>query len=345
MSDPGTCAEREVVEPTLLCRRDGSLNPAAVGWSRHPLLTANLSGSWGRNKRWEYWCVTAETHLLALTFSDIDYLGLLNVWFLEFSELRELDKAVIVPLARGISLPDRLGGAPMHYDGHGLDLEIDEEDSGTRLRARVSGRSGVRLDADVLVERPAGHETLNVVIPWSERRFQFTSKQNTRPAVGSVRVDGETFRFGPENRSWGCLDHGRGRWRYRTEWNWGSASGESDGHVVGLQFGGRWTEGTGATENALCIDGRLSKLSEELVWEYSTADFTRPWHLTTPGSNRVTLVFTPFHERTSRADAVVIGTDVHQCFGHWSGVVVDDSGEVCRVEGLLGWAEQARMRW
>ena len=31
------------------------INPAAVGWSRAPLVRANLSGHWLRKKRWNFW--------------------------------------------------------------------------------------------------------------------------------------------------------------------------------------------------------------------------------------------------------------------------------------------------
>ena len=68
--------------------------------------------------------------------------------------------------------------------------------------------------------------------------------------------------------SWGTLDFGRGRWPYRTTWNWGAGIGLVDGRRVGMQVGGKWTDGTGMTENSLVVDGRLSKISEDLVWEY-----------------------------------------------------------------------------
>ena len=58
--DPGACTEREITHPVTLCRADGTLNPQAVGWSRVPLHDCTLNG-WGRNKRWDYWCVTADT--------------------------------------------------------------------------------------------------------------------------------------------------------------------------------------------------------------------------------------------------------------------------------------------
>lgn len=49
---------------------------------------------------------------------------------------------------------------------------------------------------------------------------------------------------------------------------------------MGLQLGGKWTVGTGMTENALCVDGRLTKIGEELDWGYS--DFLGPWTVRTP---------------------------------------------------------------
>ena len=46
-------AEREIVAPVDLCDARGRLNPAAVGFSRQPLVRANLSGHWPRKKKLE----------------------------------------------------------------------------------------------------------------------------------------------------------------------------------------------------------------------------------------------------------------------------------------------------
>jgi hypothetical protein len=330
--------EREIVVPVDLCTPDGRLNPGAVGWSRTPLHTCNLRG-WGRTKRWEYWCVTTPTHLIAITAADIDYLALTTVYFLEYGG-RELTRTAMAPPARGARLPRSLGEGDVRAGG-AVRVEILAEDGGTRLRARCATPAGP-LEADLLVRLPQGHETLSVVIPWSERRFQYTSKHTARPAEGTVRIGSDTYDF---TAGWGVLDHGRGRWPYDTLWNWGAASGETGGHVVGLQFGGKWTEGTGMTENALCVDGRLTKIGEELTWRYSAADFTQPWELSTPGSDRVALTFTPFHDRVDRTNAGLIATDAHQCFGHYSGTIRPEGGEPVEVDRLLGWAEQVRMRW
>ena len=114
---------------------------------------------------------------------------------------------------------------------------------------------------------------------------------------------------------------------------------------VGVQLGGKWTDGTGMTENALVVDGRLSKLSEELVWDYDPARWLEPWRVRTPGSDRVDLTFTPTYDKVGRLQAGVASSRTDQCFGSWSGRVVPDDGGPIEVDGLLGWAEECTWRW
>jgi hypothetical protein len=115
--------------------------------------------------------------------------------------------------------------------------------------------------------------------------------------------------------------------------------------VVGLQLGGKWTEGTGFTENALCVDGRLTKVSEELVWTYDPGDWLRPWRIETPASDQVRLTFRPVHDKVSRLELGLASSRVHQCFGTYEGTIPSDGGPAIEVDGLFGWAEEARWRW
>ena len=138
-------------------------------------------------------------------------------------------------------------------------------------------------------------------------------------------------------------DLGRGIWPYAIRWNWAAGSGRSsDGRLIGLQFGGKWTEGTGFTENALCVDGRLTKIGKELEWTYRWDDPMQPWRLR---SDDVDLTLTPYFDRYDDTDLKVIKMEVHQCFGTWSGTVRDADGLVHRIDGIDGFAEEARNRW
>lgn len=350
--DDGACTEREITGPVDLCLPDGSLDPDAVGWTRRPLHRCNLpSGAsrWGRAKRWDYWCVTADPLAVSITAAHIDYLALVSVWFRDFDSGRYVEHNLGTPLGVGLRLPESVGAADIAYELAGAVLAISESTDGTRLQFESRVKGGDKLEVDLLVGSPPGHETLGVVIPWSDRLFQYTSKHNTRPASGTITLGSDSYSLGSghnaDREAWGCLDFGRGRWPYRSAWNWGSASGRSAGHVLGLQLGGRWTAGTGMTENALCIDGRIHKISEELVWEYGLADARKAWAITTPLSNRVDLRFEPTWNRTAALNLGVLATRADVCFGHYTGTIVGDDGVRLDIGRLFGWAEDCRWKW
>lgn len=341
---PRTITERELTAPVALRGADNRLNPAAVGWTRTPLHdTSGIDGrrSWGRNKRWEYWAVTTPTHLVALTVSSIDYAAVHGVLVHDRRTGRTLDRGAIVPFGRGATLPASLGDGPARARAKHLAIDLEETAEGTLLRAEVPG---ARIE--FLAELPTGHERLGVVVPWSKRRFQYTVKDVARPARGRLELDAPELGAPeivelPLGESWAVLDHGRGRWPYRMVWNWGAASGRVGDRVVGLQLGGKWTDGTGSTENAIVVDGRLRKLSEELDWEYDERNWLAPWRIHGASAE---LRFEPFWDRVSATELGVFGSHGHQCFGHYSGWVEAD-GERIELDGLLGWAEDVRNRW
>jgi hypothetical protein len=196
-----------------------------------------------------------------------------------------------------------------------------------------------------MVEQPEGHESLNVVIPWSDTLFNFTSKQQARPAGGELVVGDRRWEIGGGGGdAWGVLDVGRGRWPHEIAWNWGGGAGRSGGHVVGLQFGAKWTAGTGFTENGLIVDGRLSKLGSELAWDYDWDRPMQPWRVADPGG-QLDVVLTPRFDKHSKLDGGEHGSETHQVFGTWSGRLRTDDGLELRLDGLQGFAEEARQRW
>ncbi|MDY0908645.1 DUF2804 domain-containing protein [Microbacterium sp. CFBP9034] len=328
--------ERELIAPVSLTLPNGRINPAAIGWARQPLVdTSGIGRGWGRNKRWEYWNVTTPSHILALTVSSLDYATVHEVWVFDRAGAREVGMSATAVLGR-VALPPSLGAGPSRVRAKDLAIDIDEVPGGTRLRATIPGAS-----FDVVAALPEGHERLAVVVPWSSRRFQYTVKDLARPATGHVSVEGRAFEL-PPGESWAVLDHGRGRWPYDIRWNWGAGSGASHGRVIGLQVGGRWTEGTGSTENAMLIDGRLHKIHNELVWEYDLAEWRRPWRVAGGG---LEASFTPFFDKVTRTNLGVVASSTDQCFGHWSGAFRAADGDEVAFDGILGWAEEVHNRW
>ena len=338
--------EREITEPVHLCLPGGRLlDPAARGWSRAPHHDCNLAGAWGRTKRWDYWAVLTPTHALSVTYADVDYLGITDVWWVDLRTGRTGGRNRSVPGAPGIRLPDRPGTQPLRSASRHQVLDLTDDGTGTRLSAAWTEPDGSPARLDVVVELPPGHESLNVVIPWSDRTFQFTSKHQARPARGELVIGDERIELGTGTEAWGVLDVGRGRWPYSTRWNWGGGAGTAaTGEVIGIQIGGKWTEGTGFTENGIIVDGRLHKLGDELAWYYDWDRPMAPWRVVDPGG-RMDLTLTPTYDKHTRIEALVLGTEVHQVFGTWAGTVVTDDGAELVVDGILGFAEESRSRW
>jgi hypothetical protein len=341
-----TTHEHELTEPVDLCTADGAqLNPAARGWSREPLHRANLQGHHGRNKRWDYWAVLAGDLVLSTVYSDIDHFGLADVWWVDLRTGTTGGRGVLVP-ADDVSLPERPGTAPLRLAHDDLELALVDDERGTRLAASWQEPDGQPASFDVLVERPAGHESLNVVIPWDDETFNFTSKHQARPATGELVVGERRWDIGGHDReAWGVLDVGRGRWPSEIRWNWGGGAGRAGDHVVGLQVGAKWTEGSGFTENGFLLDGVLTKIGRELTWDYDWDEPMQPWRITDP-EGQLDVVLTPRYDKhTKVGDGSGFGSETHQVFGTFRGTVRTDDGRTVDVADLQGFAEEARQRW
>ena len=306
------------------------------------MLRANLQRAWGRKKRWDYWCVITPEVVVSMVYADIDYAGLANCWILDRDDHRQATAGLLRPFGRGLALPDQVCTSTAMVSDDALSIRIEETDDATVLRATAPESALGPISIDISVAKPIDHESLNVVIPWSDRKFQFTSKQNTRPAAGTVTAGDRTWVIG-ESEVFAVQDLGRGIWPYSNRWNWAAGSGRAtDGRLVGLQFGGKWTEGTGFTENALCVDGRLTKIHSELEWDYSWDRPMKPWRVR---SDDIDVELTPYFDRYDNTDLKVIKMEVHQCFGEWSGTVRGDDGQVATLAAVQGFAEEARNRW
>ena len=330
--------EREITAITDLAH-GRRLNPAAVGWSRSPVFRTAISG-WSRTKRWEYWGVVPEHFVVGLTVAGLDYLANCAVYVLDRATGVETVRSGITPFgAPGFS--DVPGDGTIHAAaGPGssrVEIKIDDDDNAADRITSISVRAtGLQVD---LAVRRQDHDSLGVVVPWGEKRFQYTLKDLANPVTGTVTLDGAVRDLGP---GWAVLDRGRGRWRYSNVWNWGAGSGVVDGSTRAIQVGGKWTDGTACTENGILVDGRMHKIGEDLRWSYDVLDRAGPWRVQ---GERLDATLTPFHQRRDLTELGVLAVKTWQAFGVWSGSGVLDDGTSVSLDGLVGWAEESRNRW
>ena len=322
--------ELELTEPIDLCTSDGLRpNPLALGWSRVPLHRANLDGYFGRNKRWDYWAILAGDLLISATFADLDTFCLIDLGWINCAE--------------GTSG----GQTTISVDVDGLKLTIADVPEVTTFSATWTEADGTPGKLAARVEKPVGLESLNVVIPWKDELFNFTSKQWCRPSSGELTLGEQVLRFGTSSgvEAFGVVDVGRGRWPAKLNWNWGGGAGNAQGHLIGLQFGAKWTDGSGLTENGFLLDGRLTKIGSELEWTYDWDQPMKPWRVVDP-KGQLDVTLTPTYDKHSKVDVSEdLGSETHQVYGHWSGTLRTDEGESISFDKIFGFAEEARQRW
>lgn len=343
MESQGKYIEREICEAANLCNDRGELNSSSIGWARKPLFNCNLSGRWLRKKKWNYWCITNDECLFSVTISNIDYAGMVFVYFLDFKTRKFIEKTIMTPFGKGCHMPGTVNESVV-FKNSSMDVKMLHENNGTYIAVSCSDFNGEPLEAEIQVSYPEGHETLNVVIPWNKNTFQFTSKHEALPASGILKVGENKYSFDP-GLSFACLDFGRGIWPYQVKWNWANASGRVNNRSIGLNIGGKWTDNTGMNENAVVVDGRITKISEDIVFEYDAEDFMKPWTIKSSVTDSIELKFIPFYERIAKSDMKIIKSEVHQMVGYFSGRIKTDQDEYIDIDNLLGCSEDHLGRW
>jgi len=343
--------QKELTQPGKLLDPSGRL--AQVGWSRQPVLDCNLENARFyalrgmqrfRMKRWDYYAVFTPRRFFSATIADLGYAGNIFVYTLDFATGDLHEEGLVIPLGRGVSLPRNSTAGDTHFSNGRASLDFRLTKSGRQISVSWPGfHNGRGIQADILLDCPAVHESMTIVIPIGRQRFYYNRKINCLPAQGSLRY-GEIFEELQPDECLGSLDWGRGVWEYRSYWNWASASGFlPNGRRIGLNLGHGFGDTSAATEDALILDGRLHKLGQ-VKFDYISGDYMKPWHFSDQ-EGRLDLEFTPFKDRLARTNLGVIFSEVHQMFGSYRGKVVSDQGEVIQVEDLIGFAEEHRARW
>ena len=337
---PSFYDEPELTRAVDLCDERGRLDRAAVGWSRTPLVRANLSGHWLRKKRWNFWNWIGPDFVLSATVADLDYVAFCEVTFTDFVSGESVSH-LAPKLPGSIALSEHVERT-IEVRGKALTYANVHDGDKLRVTLRAAGKAPA-IAADLVVTKPPGHETLNLVVPWTPERFQMNSKHCALPTDGRITVGSKEYLL----RGDAChavQDFGRGVWPYVSFWNWAVATGVEDGASIGVNMGGKWTTGTGVNENALCIDGRLHKVMEDLTWTYDPGDWLRPWRVVAPHSRMIDLTFTPIVVRTPRVGVGLLRSGGACCFGRWHGTVRFDGRELA-IRSLVGWAEEFDHRW
>ena len=342
--------QHEITKKTPLLDGNGNLIESGYAKKLLPVYNReNVKGGFMRLKEWDYYYVGNDAFGVAMTIADNSYMGLDSISFLSFKgKPWEITKSPmrILPMGKtNLPLTSEKGVSKINGKGYSICFEVS---GGTRhLLARMENFRGTdTIEIDISLSREP-QESMVICTPFDKKaHFYYNQKINCMRAAGKVTIGEDTFVFSPEN-SFGVLDWGRGVWTYKNTWYWGSASGLADGVDFGFNIGYGFGNTSAASENMLFYNGKAHKLSQvkfNIPMKDGKEDYMKPWRFTSD-DGRFELHFCPVIDRASNTDFKILGSDQHQVFGYFNGVVKLDDGTIIEVKDLFGFAEKVSNKW
>ncbi len=338
----------EVTNRRQLLNPDGSLREP--GWSRQLLQIYDrdkIKKRKSRIKEWDYYSVISNKHNIAVCFtvSDLGYLELESVSFLDFNTATEHTQGSMAPFPMGrLKMPSASVTGDVRVKNKKLAVDFTVSDGKRYIRCDFPSFDGGKgLKVNITLDNPP-EDTMVIATPWAkdDKAFYYNQKINCMRAGGKIKYGDDEYELSPQT-DFGCLDWGRGVWTYDNVWYWGSGSGVVDGHRFGFNLGYGFGDTTAASENVIFYDGVAHKL-DDIIFNISD-NYMDNWTFNS-SDGRFEMEFAPIIDRsdyTSVANLIV--TDQHQVFGRMTGKAVLDDGRVIEIKDFLCFAEKVHNKY
>ena len=304
-----------------------------------------------RIKDWDYYLINDDQYAIALTFSDLGYIGLISASVLDLQAhtYQTTSELVLMPLG-AMGLPKSSDVGNVEWSNKRCRVRFAHVGNARRLSFFMDRFFGNEdLDVEILLDREP-KDSMVICTPWDENKaaFYYNRKILGMRARGGFR-QGALFHEFSGADSLGLLDWGRGVWTYSNEWYWAAAQGYQDGHVVALNLGYGFGNTQAASENMVFVDGLAHKLDEVDFGIPKSAGsgyaYLEPWHIT-DNEGRLDLTFEPHIDRVDNINVgFVIRSQQHQVFGILNGTATLDDGTVMEVRNLRASAEHIQNRY
>ena len=285
-----------------------------------------------RVKEWDYYLVMTDKFAVAFTISDLAYMRMASVSYLDLEKGTDCTKTVFKPPVRSWTMPERPEESTIEWTGNNLILRYETTATHRHVFCWFGGFDhNADFKADLWFERKDS-ESMNILTPWPDRKhFYLNEKVNCMPVSGTVVYNWHVHHLDADHDN-GILDWGRGWWPYKIHWLWGTCSTMIGRKRFGFSLGYGFGDLSAASENVIFYDGKVHKLDD--VTFNIPASPMDPWTLTS-SDGRFEAVFTPTLDRKAKTDLGVIKSDQHQYFGRISGMAVLDNGKKLVMDDLV----------
>ena len=339
--------QREITKQQDLLNAEGVI--AQPGWAKSPYWKynhKNIATAKLRIKEWDYYCILSDTAGIALTLSDMGYLGFIGISVFDFTKGKEISNSRMAAFPMGKwNMPTSSASGVSKFSDKNITIQFSA--SGNRRVLNFSWdrfHKGRNLSGNIILTQQKDSDSIVVATPFKENKtaFYYNQKINCLSAQGGFSLGAEKTDFAPQG-AFGVLDWGRGVWTYANTWYWGSTSGMVDGTPFGFNIGYGFGNLSTHSENALFYNGKLHKL-DRVQFKIPEETYLDPWHFS-DNKGRFTMEFIPVLDRSSKTNLVLLQSDQHQVFGRFSGRAVLDDGTILNIRNCMGFAEKVCNRW
>ncbi|MGN0532479.1 MAG: DUF2804 domain-containing protein [Eubacterium sp.] len=339
-------SNHQVVNPHDLLDKDGKL--IEPGWSTSLVQKydrTDIKKRKTRIKEWDYYYVMSNSNkfALCLTISDLGYLGMYSVSFVNLKDAVEHTESVLTPFPMGkTGLPPTSAMGDVEFSNKKLKIQFKNDGTVRRLIMNYPSFDSKGICCDItLTDEP--RDSMVIATPWAEdeHAFYYNQKINCLRASGTVTYGNDTFAL-DKSVDFAGLDWGRGVWTYDNYWYWGSGSGQIDGVPFGFNLGYGFGDTSAASENVIFYDGKAHKF-DDIVFNISD-NYTDPWTFRS-SDGRFDMDFVPIIDRSALVDLKIIVTDQHQVFGKMSGTAILDDGTKIELKDFLCFAEKVHNKY
>ena len=332
----------------LLLNEKGDLNEAGFSLSLiKEYQRTQIHGLKWRIKEWDYYYIGNQDYGLCLTISDVSFLALISVTFLDFKNKLQPAKTILKPFTFGkVGLPSSSKTGDVSFKNKQIDISFVHEKGKRHLKVQlVKFIDEKSLEADVILEETQ-KDTIVVATPFFKKRhFYYNQKINLMKSEGFVKIGEDSYDLSKD--TYALLDWGRGVWTYKNTWYWSSLNGVYNGHKVGFNLGYGFGDTSTHSENIFYYDGKSFKLDdvkfEIPVDEKGNDDYMSEWKFTSIKGD-INLTFRPVLNRHDDTNVLIIRSKQNQVFGTFSGYFIVE-GKKIEFENLMGFAEKVYNRW
>lgn len=303
---------------------------------------AGLLARWAGYKRFQYFGILSQSVLAGCALVHLRHTALAFVYVYSPERGMQFEKTWRLPLGLGCKLSNSPINGTTHYRFGSTRIELGYADTPRvkSLKVQVPGKLGIEAQFD---ETAGQFQPMSLCTRIGRNGWVYAHKAAALPARGHIECKGRLYDL-EQSQAYAHHDFSAGYMRRETFWNWACFSGESTaGQPIGLNVSCGVNE-TSYSENCYWLDGKLHSLGLcqfDYDWD---APSRSDWRVSNH-DGRLDMVFTPQGAHQEKLNLGLIASDFKQIFGHFTGRIIGDDGELIEVLALPGFVEDQYAKW